>query len=132
MKYLSILLPLVMMGTPILEKPGPYEFEGSVLAALQFFFTLMIVIGKFRPVRIASSILAAITGGSAFVVYYINQTSVGNPISFGPLAIFGGGFIYGIVIAVIMLMGVAKQKRLKKATEQIAAEAPLKKRRFDD
>ncbi len=131
-KLMSVLLPLAMAGGQIMEKPGPYELEGSVLAALQFIFTLMIVIGKFKVVRISSSILSAVTGGSAFVVYYINQTSVGNPLSFGPLAIFGSGVIYGTVIAVIMIIGVVKQKKLKKLAAERAASAPYVKRRFED
>jgi|GEM_PF-876550 len=131
-RLLSIILPLAFSGGPITEKPGPYELEGSILAALQFFFTMMIVIGKFKTVRISASILSAITGGAAFVVYYINQTSVGNPLYFGPLAIFGAGVIYGTVIAVILIIGVVKQRKLKKSVAERVAAGPYKKRRFDD
>lgn len=115
-----------------MENPGPYEFEGSLLAVLQFVFTLMIVIGKFKAVRIASSFLSAIFGGSALVVYYINQTSVGNPLSFGPLAIFGAGVIYGTVIGVIMLRGVIRHRKLRKEIQEKMLSYRPGERRFDD
>jgi len=123
---------LYSIGGPIMENPGPYEFEGSLLAVLQFVFTLMIVIGKFKAVRIASSFLSAIFGGSALVVYYINQTSVGNPLSFGPLAIFGAGVIYGTVIGVIMLRGVIRHRKLRKEIQEKMLSYRPGERRFDD
>ncbi|MGI6576869.1 MAG: hypothetical protein ACOX1Q_02220 [Eubacteriales bacterium] len=132
MKWMHLLIPILTIGGPIMENPGPYEFEGSLLAALQFVFTLMIVIGKFKAVRIASSFLSAIFGGSAFVVYYINQTSVGNPLSFGPLAIFGAGVIYGTVIGVLMIRGVIRQKKLRKEAEEKYSSIRPEDRRFDD
>lgn len=132
MRFLSLLAPFLMFGTPIIEKPGPYELEGSVCAVLQFIFTLMIVIGKFRIVRITSSILAAIAGGGAFVLYYINQTSVGNPLSFGPMAIFAAGFVYGTIISIILIINTVKQRKIKKMAREREAEMPKTRRRFDD
>ena len=115
-----------------MEKPGPYEFEGSLFAALQFVFTLMIVIGKFKVVQIASSFLAAICGGTAFVLYYINQTSVGNPLAFGPLAIFGAGVIYGTVAGALMIRGLIRHKKLQKEIREKSPPYSREERRFDD
>ena len=80
MKWSYLIVPILTAGGAILEKPGPYELEGSVLGVLQFVFTMMILIGKYRPVRMTSAFLSALFGGAALVVYYINQTSVGNPL----------------------------------------------------
>ncbi len=112
--------------------PGPYELEGSILAGLLFLFTAFIFIGKFNVVRIAASFLASITGGAAFIVYYINQTSVGNTLAAGPLIIFGAGFVYGIVIGIILIRGVIHQKELKKQAVERIENQPTVKRRFED
>jgi TRAP-type C4-dicarboxylate transport system permease small subunit len=131
MELLNGFLPFAL-SSPIMEKPGPYEMQGAILAALLFVFTLMIVIGKFRIVRITASFLSAIIGGTAFVVYYINQTSVGNPLSLGPLFIFGAAPIYGGLIGAILIRGIIRNKKLKKEVEEKVADAPPVKRKFDD
>lgn len=134
MSYFAQVVPYLAYAvmTAVKELPGPYELEGSLLAVLQFVFTFGIVIGKFKILRLISAILSAGFGTAAFIVYYINQTSVGNPLSLGPLVIFGSGLFYGTAIAVIMILAMIKQRKLKKATEEAAASAPPVKRRFDD
>lgn len=132
MKLLLDAMPVFLMGSKIMEVAGPFEMQGSILAILQFVFTFGIIIGKKRNIRIIASFLSAITGGSALVVYLANQLSVGNPLSFGPIAIFSAGVVYGLLVGILMVMSIVRQKKLEKMTaEKIASQPPLK-RRFED
>jgi hypothetical protein len=131
-KWSYLIVPILTAGGAILEKPGPYELEGSVLGVLQFVFTMMILIGKYRPVRMTSAFLSALFGGAALVVYYINQTSVGNPLSLWPLAFFGGGIFYGSIIGAIVLRNIIRDRRFSKEIKKKASQLDPRERRFED
>ena len=132
MKLFNLIVPILTAGGAVMEKTGPYELEGSILAVAQFVFTMMIVIGKYRPVRMISAFLSAIFGGAAFVVYYINQTSVGNSLTFGPLFFFGSGVVYGSVIGIIVLIRIIKERKFREEIREKYAQIDPRERRFDD
>ncbi|NLM60737.1 MAG: hypothetical protein GX193_01495 [Clostridiales bacterium] len=100
---------------------GPYEFLGTLLIALQFVFTFMILIGKWKIVRLVSPFLAAIFGGSAFVVYYLNQTSVGNTLDIKVLIFTGAGLVYGLAIGFWRIHKELEFQRLRKSAKEAAA-----------
>lgn len=112
--------------------PGPYELEGSILSALLFLFTAGIFIGKLRVIRIAASFLASLSGGAAFIVYYINQTSVGNTISSSALIIYAAGFIYGIIFGVVLIRSTIREKKLQAETREKVENGVQTPRRFED
>ena len=99
----------------------PYEFLGTLLIALQFVFTFMILIGKWKIVRLVSPFLAAIFGGSAFVVCYLNQTSVGNTLDIKVLIFTGAGLVYGLAIGFWRIHKELEFQRLRKSAKEAAA-----------
>jgi len=108
-----------LLGDPA-NVAGPYELIGTILVALQFIFTFMLVIGKWRIVRLAAPFLAALCGGSAFVVYYLNQTAVGNSLDSKVLFITCAGLIYGLVIGFWRIRKEHHLKELRKSAKQAA------------
>jgi hypothetical protein len=106
----------------IAEEPsnvaGPYEFLGSLLIVLQFVFTFMILIGKWKFVKLVSPFLAAIFGGSAFVVYYLNQTSVGNTLDTKVLVLTGAGLVYGLAIGFWRIHKELEFQKLRKSAKE--------------
>jgi uncharacterized membrane protein YedE/YeeE len=111
--------------------PGPYELQGSLLAVGLFIFLFGIVITKFSVVRIISSTLAALCGIVGAIVYYINQTSVGNEVVAGVMAVFVGGFIGGIALVVIWIRKLIIQKKIADEVKTKASD-PTVKKRFED
>lgn len=106
-----------LMGDPA-NVAGPYELLGTILVALQFIFSFMILIGKWKIVKLASPFLAAIFGGSAFVVYYLNQTAVGNSLDSKVLFITLAGLIYGLAIGFWRVHKELQFQKLRKTAKE--------------
>jgi hypothetical protein len=113
--------PYTALGGDPGNVAGPYELIGTVLLFLQFIFTFIIVIGKYRFVRICASFLTAIFGGSAFAVYYYNQTAVGNSLDGKVLFITCAGVVYGLAIGLWLLHKEMGYRALKKEAAERSA-----------
>lgn len=119
MKLFLVRLFEVLQGDPA-NVAGPYELPGTVLVALQFIFTFMMVIGKWKFVRLGSPFFAAIFGAGAFVVYYLNQTAVGNSLDFRVLFITLAGLVYGSVIGILRIKKERELQELRRSSKEAA------------